>query len=293
MMSKTRTSSFSVSSADPSNAIRSPRFPVLESGNSSFPNGKYTVELEPCDDRCSYRITHKIEGAPLISRLLEDNKAKYVCTVSSPISSYRKTHLSDSPEQTVGWNQDDLGEPPLLTPMIVCYVPEKEDIRLDAGRDGVNEIWHEQVITLLKGSRIALGSLIRFRSSSILQLLRLTIDEDLGDGQFSVDAETASDFRFQVKLSPKLHSFLQKKSVTRENIMTNVVTACLALLQRDTAFWEDKNQDDEGEFYRSLDIFADHLRENNLPHWSDPDFQPEVVATKLYPHSIPEQPDDE
>lgn len=292
-MSKASMRSFSISSADPSNAIRSPRFPVLESGNSSFPNGKYTVDWEQCDDKCSFNITHRIEGAPLISRLLEDNKAAYVCTVSSPKSSYRETHISNSPKQTVRWNNDDLGESPLLTPMIVSVVPNKEDIRLDAGNDGVNMIWHDQVITLQKGNRLALGNLIRFKSSSILQLLRLTIDEELGDGQFSVHPETASDFRFQVKLDPKLHKFLQKKSRTRANIMTNIVTACLALLQRDKEFWEDDNQDGEGESYRNLRIFANHLEKNNLPRWSDSDFYPEVVATKLYPHSLPEQPDDE
>lgn len=279
---------FSVSSTEPSNAIRSPRFPILESGNVSFPKGKYIIECVPSDDRCSFIITHRIEGAPLISRLLEENKAIYVCAVSSPKSSYRKTYTSETEEHCIPWNSDDLGEPPILTPMIVSTVPDS-DLRLNAKRDGVHQIWDNQTITLRKGSRLALGTLIRFGSSSILQLLTLNPDQELGPGEFYVDAQTEEDFRFLVRLNPKLHSFLQKKGSVRSHIMTNIVTACFALLQRESI-----SDDDGGEVsFRNLDILADHLKQKNLSHWSEPDFRPEEVATKLYPHDIPEQSEDE
>lgn len=279
---------FSVSSTEPSNAIRSPRFPILESGNISFPKGKYIIECVPGDDKCSFIITHRIEGAPLISRLLQENKAIYVCAVSSPKSSYRKTYTSKTEEQCISWNSDDLGEPPILTPMIVSTVPDR-DLRLNAKKDGVHQIWDNQTITLRKGSRLALGTLIRFGSSSILQLLTLNPDQELGPGEFYVGAQTEEDFRFLVRLNPKLHSFLQKKGSVRSHIMTNIVTACFAFLQR-----EFKNDDDGGESSsRNLDILADHLKQKNLSHWSEPDFRPEEVATKLYPHDIPDQSEDE
>ena len=49
-----------------SNAIRSHDHPMLESGNLSFPEGRYLLDLQPGADRSSYQITHRVEGAPLI-----------------------------------------------------------------------------------------------------------------------------------------------------------------------------------------------------------------------------------
>lgn len=273
--------SFSVSSIDPSNAVRLPLFPALEAGNISFPNGKYTVECEPGDDKRSFIIKHRIEGAPLIARLLEENKALYVCTVSSPKSSYRKTHKSESEKQVIEWDNNDLGEPPLLTPMIVSAIPIN-GIQLDATKDGVHKIWHNQTITLKKGSRLALGILIQIQSSSILSLLSFEKDKSLGKGEFYVVPETEGNFRFLVRLNPELHSFLRRKGdEIRTHIITNIVTACLALLQRE--FKED------WESYHNLKIFADHLENKGLAHWSDEgSFYPERVATQLHPHNIPE-----
>ena len=118
----------------PSNAIRSHDHPMLESGNLSFPRARYRLELLPGEDRSSYTITHHIEGAPLISRLLESQQARYACIVSSPISAYRETHVSIDPRHTVVWDSDDLGEAPLFTPVIVCSEPLQ--LTLDAALDG-------------------------------------------------------------------------------------------------------------------------------------------------------------
>ena len=103
----------------PSNAVRSHDHPMLESGNLSFPEGRYLLDFLPGEDRSSYVIEHRIEGAALIERLLGSGQARYACIVSSPISSYRRTHLSSEPRHEVGWNSNDLGESPLFTPMIL------------------------------------------------------------------------------------------------------------------------------------------------------------------------------
>ena len=79
--------------------------PMLESGNLSFPKGRYLMDFRPGEDRSSYVIEHRIEGAALIERLLESGRAQYACIVSSPISSYRRTHLSSEAQHEVGWEQ--------------------------------------------------------------------------------------------------------------------------------------------------------------------------------------------
>ena len=163
----------------PSNAVRAHDHPILETGSLSFPEGRYVLDFESGDDRSSYTITHRITGAPLITRVLESHQARYVCIVSSPISSYRATHISEDAQHEVRWDADELGEPPMFTPVIVCS--EAQTITLDASRDGVHRIWDKQKISLYKGSRLALGSVIQLESS-ILHLLSLHEDASLKDG---------------------------------------------------------------------------------------------------------------
>lgn len=267
----------------PSNAVRSHGFPVLEIGNLSFPNGRYSLDFKPGEDRASFVVKHRVEGAPLISRLLTEESARYVCAVSSPISSYRRTHVSSTPEQLIQWDTDDLGEAPLFTPMIVSVA--SCNLRLDQSRDGIHELWHGQHVALEKGSRLALGPVVQLRSS-ILRLLSLQADERLEDGSFFVDAETEGGFQFCVKLNPSLHAFLQytDKGGNRDIIMTHIVTACLALPQRD--FTEDDDEDGGWKSHRNLRAFADFLEDKKLPHWAEEGFRPEQVATSLYPHSV-------
>ena len=265
----------------PSNSIRSDHHPILESGNLSFPRGRYTLDFQLGDDRASCAVTHHIEHAPLVTRLLEAGQAQFACVVSSPISSYRKTHLSADPRQTVAWSPDNLGEPPLFTPMVLCT--DSIDLTLDANTDGVHRIWDGHSITLRKGTRLAHGSVIRLEAS-IIHLLSMQEDASLDPGQFVIDSKD-EPFCFLVKLSPDLHRFLRyDHAAHRTNIMTHVVTACLALLQRR---YSDDDGDSGWKSHRNLVAFADHLEDKQLGHWNDDDFQPEKAATALYPLVLP------
>ena len=89
------------------------------------------------------------------------------------------------------WNSDDLGEAPLFTPAILCSEPQ--EMMLNAERDGVHLIWDDQPVTLHKGSRLALGSVIQLESA-ILHLLSFHEDVRLAAGQFAVECEKPSLF---------------------------------------------------------------------------------------------------
>ena len=188
-----------------SNAIRAHSHPVLEAGNLSYPDGRYTVDFIPGSDRASFTLKHHIEGAPLIVRLLKQKEAQYVCTVSSPISAYRETHVSNEAAHKIQWDMEDLGEPPLFTPMILCTASRR--LNLSQDQDGVHSLWNGARVSLQQGSRLALGHVIQLRSS-IFHLLSFQKKEDLQEGTFFVDAET-EPFRFLVNLSPELHKFLK------------------------------------------------------------------------------------
>ena len=254
---------------------------MLESGNLSFPEGKYFVDFEPAENGSAFRITHHVEGTPLVSRLIAQRKAQYACIVSSPLSSYRNIHLSFDSQHTVDWDAHDIGEPPLFTPLVLCIRPD--EIVLDSSRDGVHAIWNGQRVNLEAGSRIAVGNVVQL-ASSIVHLLSLHADDSLEEGQFAVEIET-EPFRFRVKLHPDFHKFLRyRKSVVRDHVMVHIVTACLARLQHD--FSEDDG-DSGWESHRNLGALSELIKAEGLPHWTDEAFRPEKVATALYPLTIP------
>ena len=264
-----------------SNAIGSHEHPMLESGNLSFPQGKYFVDFEPSETGSAYRLTHYVEGTPLVSRLIAERKAKFACIVSSPLSSYRKIHLSFDSQHTVDWDADDIGEPPLFTPLVLCVRPN--EIVLDSSRDGVHQIWDGQKVNLEAGSRIVVGNVVQL-ASSIVHLLTLHADDSLKEGQFVVEIET-EPFRFRVNLHPELHRFLRyRASVVRDHVMVHIVTACLARLQQD--FAEDDG-DSGWASHRNLKALSEFIEAEGLPHWTDEAFRPERVATTLYPLTIP------
>ena len=122
---------------------------MLESGNSSFPRGRYRLRLAPGDDRCSFQVAHEIEDAALVARLLESGDARCACVVSSPRSGYRRLHMAETAEQEIRWDVSDLGEAPLFTPAIVCV--RQRELKLRSTRDDVHPIWDKQRITLRKG----------------------------------------------------------------------------------------------------------------------------------------------
>jgi len=275
-----------VLASDSSNAIRSYDFPVLEAGNLSFPDGKYTITFEREAGGTSFVITHQIEGAPWLKRLLDAGDALYACTVSSPTSSYRDIVTSIEAEHKIHWDEDDLGEAPLLTPMIICAVRRTEKLREQ--RDGVHGIWAGRTVTIKKGNRLALGPVFQLQGS-ILHLLQLDEDSELAPGQFSVALLAENGLQFKVSLHPDLHRYLRVNhgDGARQHIMTHIVTACMALLQRDLERSDQDEEENGGPNSRDLMALEDFLGSHGLPRWDDEQFQPEKVATKLYPIRVP------
>ena len=264
-------------------AVRGHAIPVLESGNTSFPNGRYVVGFKPGADASSFTVRHRIEGAPLLNEVIAEGLVQFVCTVASPISSYRVSHASDSSTQVIEWKSDDLGEPPMFTPMVVVTVPFERT--LDQERDGVHELWHGRTVGFENGMRLALSDVVLMRSS-VLNMLLFEREPALSDGQFRVEAEEREGFRFRVRLAPDLHSFLKYDSEDPRHgqIVTHIVSACFGVLKTDFA----SDEDEEGGWrsYRGLLAIAEMLNEYDLPHWSDDEFSPELAATTLYPHIV-------
>lgn len=277
------TPKISARAADPNPSSRALPWPVLEAGNASFPNGEYAVTCENKETGQSFTLRHQVQGAPLIERWLDEGKVEYVCTVAAPRSMYRKLHKSDTPEQVIAWQQHDLGEFPMFTPMLVA----REGIAHPAvtESDGLNPLWNGRELNLPPGARIAVGPTFKFRSG-IAGMLDFIADKDLPDGQFKVIASAEDGFKFKVRLAVNLHRHLefQRNDAAGKNIMVHIVSAAFSLLQRE--YRDDDDAENSWQSFPNLLALADLLRESDIPHWADDGFQPEGAATRLYPHTL-------
>ena len=273
----------SIQASDPSSGSRAFHWPVLESGNGSFENGVYSVVCEDKERGKSFFLEHEVRGAPLIEKWMQADKLIFVCTVASPRSMYRALHKARDPKQVIEWEQENLGDFPTFTPMMVtrheiCHVA-------DSSADGLSRIWNGKELLLPRGARVAVGPTFRFQTG-ISGLLDFNLDPALESGRFRVEPSLVDGFKFKVYLAPDLHKYLQyqRNEATGMNVMVHIVSAALAYLRQDYS----KDNGKEGwRSYPPLVGLADMLQQKGLPHWSHDDFKPEVVATDLYPHKLP------
>ncbi len=279
------TREISTRASDPGSNSRAFPWPVLEAGNNSFPNGVYKVACHDKEAGKSFELRHELRGATLIEQWAEQGKLDFVCTVAAPRSMYRTIHKSDAPEQLIAWQQQDLGEYPMFTPMIVA----KENIQhtTDAVSDGLSRIWNGRELLVPKGGRVVVGHTFKFKSG-ISGLLDFNLDKDLALGQFRVQPSNEDGFKFKVHLAENLYQHLRhhREEIVGRNIMVHVVSVALSILQRDYST-DDEDEGEGWQSHRNLIGLADQIEQKGFHHWSDEKFQASLVATGLYPHIIP------
>ena len=273
----------SARATDPNPNSRALPWPVLEAGNASFPESEYSVTCENKETGQSFTLHHQVQGAPLIEQWMNEGKVEYICTVAAPRSMYRKIHKSGTPEQVIAWQQSDLGEFPIFTPMLVTR--ENISHTVIAVSDGLNPVWNGRKLRLPIGARIAIGPTFKFQSG-IAGIMDFVEDKDLPNGQFKVTESLEDGFKFKVHLATNLHRHLKfhRNDAAEKNIMVHIVSAALSLLQRE---YQDDNEEEGGwQSFPNLSSLATELQEHNIPHWTEENFQPELAATQLYPHIL-------
>ena len=274
-----------------SEVVRSFPFPVLEAGNLSFPDGDYAPEIKTNEnDEYSVTIQHRVTGAPFIERMVVAETAICCCTVSIPVTGYRKLFASTGGiEQTVKWDPELVGEPPVIRPLIVCQETKSHIFKKE---DGVHNLWVGQNITFNKGAKIALGPALR-PVSSLESLLSIEKDVNLAPGQLRIEACPDQGFYFIVNVASDLFYFLHKPEGDDRNkhsmsILIHAVSSCFSMLRKDypNENGEDDNGGGWGE-YSNLRALAGDMENKNILLWDDDNFRPEVAATAMYPHLVP------
>lgn len=269
-------------------AVRVFAHPVLEEGNLSFPNGEYAPEIQIGTDGYSAVVRHIVRQAPFIERLVEQKRAVCSCAVSIPITGYRRLFGAGGFEQKIKWDEAQLGEPPVLCPLIVC----SEAVRHTLSReDGVHEMWVNKEIHLEKGAKLAIGPAYRMMSS-LQSLLSIEKDDSLQPGQIQVSGCSEDGFYFKVKMAFDLYGFIQKpegeaRYFHRSSILTHACSCCFALLAKE---YRDNAEGEDGwRSFANLRALAAEMEGKGLNIWDTDDFSPEKAATAMWPHRIPSQ----
>lgn len=273
-------------------AVRVFQHPVLEEGNLSFPNGEYAPEIKIDTDDYSTVVRHIVHQAPFIERLVERKQAACSCVVSIPITGYRRLFVADGFEQKIKFDEAQLGEPPILCPLIVC----RENVRHTlSSEDGVHQMWVDKEIYLEKGTKVALGPAYRM-VSSLQSLLSIENDSSLKPGQIHVSLCSEDGFYFKVRMASDLHVFVQKpegkdRYFHRNSILTHVCSSCFALLAKE--YGDNRESEEEWRSYANLRALAAEMESKGLSIWNTDDFSPEETATAMWPHRIPAQEEQE
>lgn len=275
------TNTLIVRSSDPAIVGRAFPWPVLEAGNESFPNGSYTISCEDKDLGKSFILRHQVQNAPLIERWMRERKLLFICSVAAPASMYRAIHKSDKPEHLIEWRQEDLGEYPMFTPMIVAREPIQRTV--NAAQDGLNKIWDGKTLSISKGARIAIGNVFKFKTG-IDGIMDFILANELTPGAFYVQPSTQDGFKFKVHLAKDIFDHLKYNphGIASENIIPHIVSSALSILQKEYG-----EEESEWHSYPNLESLANLLEEKQVLHWTHDDFRPSEAATKIYPHKIP------
>ena len=273
-------------------SVRSLPYPAVEDGNFSFPEAVYTASPQLVGvSGTEVKITHTISGAPLIESLIEAGKAKYGCTVAVPKTGYRKLELAESDVQTISWDLDIVGEPPILGPVLL-YVGEKELRKLKES-DGIAKIWAGRKVEFTKGFRLARDQYLR-PSGSMQNLIHVACKKDLDSGVYTVTENTNHGFYFTLHAAEDIFNLLQNpqgrlQGMIRRCVITHAVSQCFNILKHDYGESDEDDSDSTKHWnqYSNLHALADWLAEKGVGHWSDDGFDAMETATRIYPADVP------
>lgn len=264
------------------NAIPARPYPSLEHGSDAFPDGDYQVTVERAAEPFSVILHHEVVNAPLIQRLIDDGVARFTCAVAAPRSGFRKFSVSPSARQVLTWDRKLLGEPPYFSPSIVLV--ESHSAHLQSATDGVHPLWDGVTVEFPKGALLAVGSSFQFSGSGLAGLMRPRVVENMRYGQFVIKTADDPAFTFFIDCTREFYNLLTRReqgSPRRGDAMVHVVSACLRILKDR---YSDPDSDENWEVHPSLRLLAEELEYRDLPRWFEDEFEPEQVATALYPY---------
>ena len=268
-------------------------FPVLSPHSLDYKEGVgYESKVNRDQNKDAVHVQHNLKGDSIIACQVRDQRAVFACVVSLPSTMYRRLFVSDSHNlshvQQIDFSESgyDGDVSPMFRPLILSKAGLEKTV---AKEDGLGDFWLNETIRIPAGGIIAFDDWQRF-GGNMGGILLIEADPKLGDGEMRVEADATGGFRFRVHVGLKLlHDLedLPENHPHRRSVLIHALSAGFGILQRDyKSDWEEHVN-------LNLNLIAKKLEQEGIEHWSSDGFSPEYAATRLYPHVVSTQTNEE
>lgn len=242
--------------------------PVLLQDGSRFDwrGAEYNPEVRLMPPKAT--VVHTLRQAPTLERLVREGLAQWATELRCPKTLFASVELSTgSPTttQTVRWEPEDVDEDLFLIPGLLAL----KDFDLRPGSDELTPVWEGVRLRVKAGWWLAQG--LSYRTRTLGQsLLKFRRNEDLADGQMSIQRdESADDLAFHVHMAKDIWPERRQRHVQ--------VAALIGAMGRMVGAFQDPKEDPTvvGQVRR-------RLQDNGVPDWLDPDrYDPALAATVI------------
>ena len=253
---------------------------LLEDGSRlDWTDAAYRLDMRIGDGRA--RVTHQIDRAPALERLIEERRAKWVVELRSPRTLLSRIETSVGRTMDVRWDTGEVGALVYLIPGLIAT----RDLQLDG--QGLDEIWGGMALDMPAGWWLARG---RVRRASTLREALLTFQEDksLPDGGMKVVADVSPErLQFVVSVASDIRPAVERD---RSMQVAGLIGAC-------ALFPDTIDEDIETEHGALVGEIRNRLEDAGVADWEDrKSYDPARVATVIEGfHAMPseQEPDDE
>lgn len=245
--------------------------PVLVENGSrlDWTDADYRLDMRVGDGYA--RVTHQLDRAPSLERLIEDGHAVWAVELRSPKTLLSRIHTSAVREMEVRWDQGEVDGLIYLLPGLIATA----DVQLDG--QGLDDIWSAALLDIPAGWWLVRGNVRRIGT---LREALLTFEEDgsLPPGAMKVAPDASEGrLRFVVSVASDIRPVVEHD---RSMQVAGLVGAC-------ALFPAVFGPDVEEEHSALVGEIRDRLEAADVPDWNDPEnYDPARVATVIEPFLV-------
>lgn len=260
-------------------------FPVLEEDKFDyFEETTYDVNQVDSDSKSNSIIfEHKLTGNNLISKLLQNNEAKFITTVVLKSSMYRETtdnisekissmHIKQKIQLKTTFETQSFFS-------AIVYTGYDKEIILNSSEMGLDEFWDGATIELKKGAILARAGW-RELENTASDLLTIKKDDDLEYG-FDVSVISEEGGRFIARVESNLYDKIKQLPKNDSHLRSIVIhMLCVGFMDLAKVF---KDDDSELTNFKGIKL---ELKSKDIKTWEDDEFNPNQVACFFLKHNI-------
>ena len=276
-------------------------FPVLQQDGVDFVEAvSYEVAAEKTAEKLT--ITHTLKGQSFIRDLVKEDVARFSVLLLYKNSDERQSHVC---ADSIDIKDSEIIARQTIPIMDFSYAPEiRPSIILSKGKkitveesSGLSDFWEQvESFDIPQYSRIALFEKLKFTSGDISKLMKVELDNTLGDGEMRVEVnEDAGEGETPVSLlcgkgvydaldalRNVIHAEPRNATESmRRAIITQALCATYAYMHM-----HKPGENGQDEVSGVLAAHLEQLESQTGANWENDDFNPSLAATKMYPYIL-------